>query len=182
MTDATIADIRRNYPSFWFVWIEVHPRTGHDYLLCGKDYWGSYSIVDLTTAQVLDQVPVGQHNGDDDRWCWAAVYPSPDGTKLAVEGCWWACPYDVRVYDFIDPTVVPLPKLYDGFDYARGEESVCSIVAGWDDATHLRLSGSSRDPVGEDGQIIKTADDAAYAQDELPSARYRPEEIVVEVR
>src|SRR6185369_8998464 len=40
-----IADIKRNYPSFWYSWVEHS--NGNEYLLCGEDYQG-YSVVNLT--------------------------------------------------------------------------------------------------------------------------------------
>ena len=38
-------------------------------------------------------------------------YPSPDRTKLAIVGCYWACPYLIVVYDFREPLNLPLPTI-----------------------------------------------------------------------
>jgi hypothetical protein len=73
------------------------------------------------------------------------VLPSPDGLTLAVEGCYWACPYDLVFYNFSDPTKLPLPELtrieeyldvtgWDGnktFHYAMGETKAERQPAVW---------------------------------------------------
>lgn len=101
-----IADIKRNYGHFWYAWTE-HPN-GNEYLLCGEDYQG-YSIVNLTKGIYHTYFPEKGHDG----WgfCWTAVYPSPDGLVLAVEGCYWACPYEAVFYDFKVPEQLPFSEL-----------------------------------------------------------------------
>lgn len=39
-----ILHINRNYGCFWHYWIMEHPKTGHDYLLCGEDYQGLRAV------------------------------------------------------------------------------------------------------------------------------------------
>jgi hypothetical protein len=55
-----------------------------------------------------------------------AVYPSPDGLVLAVDGCYWACPYEIVFFDFANPASLPLPEI------DRCEE-VTDPVIGWVD-------------------------------------------------
>ncbi len=98
-----IADVKRNYGHFWYAWVE-HVN-GNEYLLCGEDYQG-YSIVNLTKETYDVFFPESEYKGSG--FCWAAVYPSPDGLILAVDGCYWACPYEVVFFDFSDPTKLPL--------------------------------------------------------------------------
>lgn len=97
-----IADIKRNYGAFWHVWSE-HPN-GNEYLLCGEDYQG-YSVINLTTGDYHVYFPEAGYKGAG--FCWAFVYPSPDGLVLAVDGCYWACPYDLVFYDFREPDKLP---------------------------------------------------------------------------
>ena len=105
-TGRIIADVRRNYGNFWHTWIE-HPN-GNEYLLCGEDYQG-YSVVNLTHGTYQVYFPDEGHQGFG--FCWAAVYPSPDKIILAVDGCYWACPYEVVFYDFREPDNLPYREL-----------------------------------------------------------------------
>jgi hypothetical protein len=104
--DQIVADIKRNYGQFWHAWVQ-HPN-GNDYMLCGEDYQG-YSVVNLTTGTSHVYFP----DAGCDGWgfCWTAVYPSPDRLMLAVDGCYWACPYEVVFVDFRSPEQLPLPEL-----------------------------------------------------------------------
>ena len=98
-----IADVKRNYGHFWHSWIE-HPN-GNEYLLCGEDYQG-YSVVNLTQANYRACLP-----DEEFLFCWVAVYPSPDKLMLAVDGCIWACPYEIVFYDFREPDNIPYKEL-----------------------------------------------------------------------
>ncbi len=119
-----IADIKRNYGAFWHSWV-VQPN-GLEFLLCGEDYQG-YNVIALNTAENHGFFSAEGLEGRG--FCWAAVHPSPDGLTLAVEGCYWACPYELVFYDFAYPTVLPLPEL------ARPElsEDDFFVVTGWQD-------------------------------------------------
>jgi hypothetical protein len=77
-------------------------------LLCGEDYQG-YSIINLSNSKIYTYFPEDGYNGTG--FCWAAVYPSKDSLTLAVDGCYWACPYDLVLYDFNNPDIVPLKEL-----------------------------------------------------------------------
>jgi hypothetical protein len=97
--DRLIKKIKRNYSAFPFAWVEGHPN-GHDYLICGEDYQGQ-TFVELDTGKKRNHVPDAAKKGAG--FCWATQRPSPDGTMIAVEGCYWAAPYEVVIYDFSDP-------------------------------------------------------------------------------
>lgn len=125
-------DVRRNYGLFWFAWVT---RDGLDYLLCGEDYQG-YNVIDLAGGRNVLTFPEAAYKGGG--FCWTAVHPSPSGRTLAVEGCYWACPYELVFYDLPEPTRSPLPELgrvqdlYDikgwtgehQFLYRAGEEQI----------------------------------------------------------
>ena len=49
-----VGDVKRNYPSFPFAWVEEHQ--GHDYLLCGEDYQGQ-TVLELDTGERTDYFP-----------------------------------------------------------------------------------------------------------------------------
>jgi hypothetical protein len=101
-----VADVKRNYGHFWHTWVQ-HPN-GYEYLLCGEDYQG-YSLLNLNTGKYQVYFPEAGYKGAG--FCWVVVHPSPDGLVLAVDGCYWACPYELVVFDFRDPGNLPYPEL-----------------------------------------------------------------------
>jgi hypothetical protein len=101
-----VADIKRNYGSFWHAWVQ---QSGNEYLLCGEDYQG-YSVINLTSGTHHRHFPEEAYAGGG--FCWVAAYPSPDGRTLAVDGCFWACPYELVIYDLAEPERIPLPELH----------------------------------------------------------------------
>jgi hypothetical protein len=96
-----VAVVKRNDSRCFYAWVS---RAGHDYLLFPEDLEGQ-TVIDLTAGRVAG------YSSPDDPFIWAEFHPSPARTRLAVIGCYWACPYQVTVYDFRDPLDLPLPKL-----------------------------------------------------------------------
>jgi len=112
-----LISVYRNYGHFWHCWVEH--ANGKEYLFCGEDYQG-FTLIDLDrVAEYARYCGGGIDDGDVDipgrqdylpdrakqgfGWCPVVMHPSPDGTVLAVEGCYWACPYEIRFYDFSKP-------------------------------------------------------------------------------
>lgn len=112
-----IADIKRNYGHFWHAWVE-HPN-GNEYLLCGEDYQG-YSVLNLQNGKYQAHFPEAGYKGVG--FCWIAVYPSPDRLVLAVDGCYWGCPYELVIVDFREPENTPYSELvrFDALDSCEG--------------------------------------------------------------
>ena len=125
-TGKVIADVKRNYGDFWHCWVK---QKEDEFLLCGEDYQG-YNVIDLNTCANAFTFPEEAFKGMG--FCWAAVYPSPDGTVLAVEGCYWACPYELVFIDFSDPMKSPLPLLQR---YAQ-----LDVIEGWTDNLGFRFT------------------------------------------
>lgn len=94
-----IAEVRRNYSAFPFLFIEGHPN-GHDYLVCGEDYQGQ-TVIELDTGTRRELLPEEAKQGHG--FCWADYKFNEPNQMLVVEGCHWACPYEFRFYDFSDP-------------------------------------------------------------------------------
>lgn len=120
-----VTRVLRNYSSFWFAWVEGHPN-GHDYLLCGEDYQGQ-TVIELDTGERRDYLPAQAQQGFG--FCWAKVTPSPNKQVLAVDGCYWACPYEVVLFDFRDPLNVPWPELgrwedVEEMDYWKDDNTI----------------------------------------------------------
>jgi hypothetical protein len=135
-----VADVKRNYGQFWHTWV-THA-SGLEYLLCGEDYQG-YTVIELSTGRIQVHLPDEAFKGMG--FCWTAVHPSPDGLTLAVDGCYWACPYELVFYDFSQPMQSVLPELeriedladtvgWQGntrFEYVRYDESEQKRQAEW---------------------------------------------------
>jgi hypothetical protein len=107
-TGELIARIRRNYGSFPFTWCEDHPN-GHDYLVAGEDYQGQ-TVIELDTGARVDHLTDAAQPGAG--FCWARHYVTPDKSVLVVDGCVWACPYELVAFDFSDPLNLPYPELH----------------------------------------------------------------------
>lgn len=122
-----IADVKRNYTHFWHSWIQH--ANGCEYLLCGEDYQGQ-TIVNLTTGQTHTCFPKAGHTGFG--FCWTAAFPSADSTILAVDGCYWACPYEIVFFDFTKPDELPYQEFL-----RVGDLTECD---GWLDNNHFKLT------------------------------------------
>jgi hypothetical protein len=100
-TGEVIATIPRNDEQCFQGWVT---RDGRDYFLFAEDLEGQ-SVAELSTRRVEG------FSSEDETFIWTEFHPSPDGSKVAILGCYWACPYAVTVYDFREPMSLPLPIL-----------------------------------------------------------------------
>ena len=164
-----IADVKRNYPAFPHAWVQ-HPN-GQEYLLCGEDYQG-YSVINLSTETQKVYTSEAMIAGHE--FCWVAINPSPDGNTLAVEGCIWAAPYEVRFYDFTDPAAMPLPELDRiAGNYAKGvgwetpEEFVVKV-----NRTYRKTDGACYDDLSREAQD-ELDSDSALGEDRDEIVRWR---------
>jgi hypothetical protein len=98
-SDDPIAVVQRNYSSFPSLFIEGHPN-GHDYWIGGEDYQGQ-TVVELDTGARRDHLPSAAEAGAG--FCMAAATFDVTTKLLVIDGCIWACPYELRFYDFSDP-------------------------------------------------------------------------------
>ncbi len=101
-----IADIKRNYSHFWYSWVQH--ANGNEYLLCGEDYQGQ-TIVNVTKGTTKNYFPEAGFDGYG--FCWLNAIASNKGNIIAVEGCYWACPYDIVFFDFSNPDELPYKEL-----------------------------------------------------------------------
>ena len=114
-SDEPIANVCRNYSAFPFLWVEGHAKG--DFLVCGEDYQGQ-TVIDLTTGRRRDHLPEEANEGHG--FCWASYTYDAEHEVLFVDGCYWACPYEWRAYDFSDPMGKGWPQL-ETFD-EKGEQ------------------------------------------------------------
>jgi len=118
-TGKIIADIRRNYPDFWYCFVD-HPN-GNKYLLCGEDYQG-YTVINCKTGERHDFLPEEAKGGFG--FCWVEII-NFSGTELTVCGCHWACPFENVTYDFSIPEKQPYPELlreYENYEDLEDED------------------------------------------------------------
>jgi hypothetical protein len=106
-TGAKVADVKRNYSSLWFLWAEKHAVTGDDYLFTGEDYQG-YTVCNLSRGTQRSFIPDAALEGHG--WCPVSAELLADGVTLKMGGCYWACPYEYRLWDFADPDVRDLEE------------------------------------------------------------------------
>lgn len=126
-TNELIFDFLINYTRFFYGWVNSND---NEYLICAEDIYGGQTVIDLTNQKMEGYSP------NKEGFIWTEFHLSPDGTKLATIGCYWACPYDLKIYDFRNPLTLPLKEIYES--ELRGNEE---IVA-WIDNETLQLKGS----------------------------------------
>lgn len=88
---------------------------GRECLLIKRDLYG-YSVLDVQSLQTADFIPAEMLE-DKETFIWTDTVYCPHTNVLAVNGCYWACPWYVEFYDFSDPMSVPLLFLGDTYDY-----------------------------------------------------------------
>lgn len=126
--DKPLTEVYRNYSSFPYLFIEDHPN-GHDYLICGEDYQGQ-TVIELDTGRRREFLPKEAKEGFG--FCWSSYEFHKATQILVVNGCYWACPYEFKFYDFADPMEKGWPLL----------ETECSV------------DSDRKDPIlGDDGTI-----------------------------
>lgn len=76
-----------------------------DYLVCAEDRYGGHSILDLTNRRFES------FSDGEDGFIAVRYIPSPNLKKIALYGCYWACPFGVMVVSFESPMNPPWPEL-----------------------------------------------------------------------
>ena len=103
-TGEQIADVKRNYSSFWHLWLVQEEK---EYLLCGENYQG-YGVIDPVAKTTQHYLPDAANEGHG--FCFVhARQIAPD--RILVDGCYWACPFEVLTLDVSDPLTLPYPEL-----------------------------------------------------------------------
>ena len=181
-----VAEVRRNYSSLWHTWVENHAVTGHDYLLTGEDYQG-FTVVNLTTGKVSTFIPDEALEGHG--WCPVSAELLADGVTLKVEGCYWACPYEYRLWDFSEPDALDFPEkglldLTEGLwlDNDEGSEIVTNEAGSMVLRTYrkkFRATGEyEHDLHAKVTKFHERAHKAKRAGDEAEAARAKADEAV----
>ena len=46
-------------------------------------------------------------------YIWAGSKVSPNKDKIAIEGCIWGAPYQIKIYDISKPNEIPYPIIFE---------------------------------------------------------------------
>lgn len=97
-----IFDFFINDSRFFYVWVTANKV---DYLICAEDIFGGQTVVDLTNRKMTGYSP------NEDGFIWTDFHLSPDGKTLGTIGCYRACPYEIKLFDFSEPFNLPLKEI-----------------------------------------------------------------------
>lgn len=125
-----IFDFFVNESRFFHGWAT---RDNVDYLICAEDIFGGQTVVDLTNRTISGYSP------NEDGFIWTDIHLSPDGKTLATIGCYWACPYVIKLFDFTNPMDLPLQEIKEISLLGNDE-----IIVGWADNETLQMKGVQR--------------------------------------
>jgi hypothetical protein len=64
------------------------------------------TVIELDTGKRRDYV-------EDEGFCWCEYSVSPHRQFVAVHGCYWACPFELRTFDVSDFLALPYKKLWE---------------------------------------------------------------------
>ena len=141
-----VCDIKRNYSSFFNDFLE---KDGQEWLISGRSYMGQ-TIVNLDTAKEYE------HKG---QFCWTRTHLSPDQNLLLVEGCYWAAPYEIKAFDFRDPSQgwpeIPFASL-KAYEAAKGAPKEMNTLSVYLDARPPEFEGDRITTYSTDGIFIPT--------------------------
>ena len=144
LTKVEIFDINLNEKLFDFFVNESRffyalvTKNNNEYLVCAEDIFGGQTVVDLTNRKMEGYSP------NEDGFIWTDFHLSPDGTKLATIGCFWACPYVIKIFDFTNPLKLPLKEIKE-IRLLDNDE----VISGWLDNLTLQMKGVARERESE---------------------------------
>ena len=101
-TKKIIFEFFTDYHSFFHDWLIKEEA---EYLIGAEVLCGGQTIIDLSNGKMNSYCP------PEDGFIWTDFFLSPSGHKLATIGCFWACPYEIRIYDFRHPLTLPLQEI-----------------------------------------------------------------------
>lgn len=133
VTGEKLFDFFTNDGQFFYSWLK---KGNDEYFICAEDLFGGQTVVDLTNKKMSGYSP----GWDVDGFIWTNFHLSPNGNVLATIGCFWACPYVIKLYDFTDPMSLPLIELAK-VDLISNSE----IITGWLDNETFSTKGIERE-------------------------------------
>jgi hypothetical protein len=99
-----IASVILDDARFFHLWASIK---GTAYLFFAENLCGGNSLLNLETKALLSYA-----DGTDGFIC-ADYQPSPSQDLMASMGCYWACPYVIRIFDIRNVETLPWPVVQD---------------------------------------------------------------------
>ena len=119
---------------FFHSWLKTRDL---EYLICAEDLCGGQTVIDLTNKQM------SSFSENEDGFIWTEFHLSPDAKTLAIIGCFWACPYVIKIYDFKNPLELPLREIKE-IDLIGSEK-----IVGWLDNNSFKTKGIKTETIQE---------------------------------
>ena len=129
-TSEKIFDFNGAEDSFIYAWLQ---KGTVEYLACAEDIYGGQTIINLTERQMKS------FSMKESGFIVLSYSLSPDGNKLATTGCYWACPLQIKVYDFSHPDILPFPEYFNAESKSQDE-----VFVEWVDNFTLKTKGIER--------------------------------------
>ena len=82
-------------------------RQNEEWLFCTGESYMTQVFINLDNGTVYDDTGNIKNTSEFKggcAFCWAQMHISDDGNTLIVDGCIWAFPYEIRFFDFTDPS------------------------------------------------------------------------------
>lgn len=140
-SNARLFDFFSSDGRFFHSWLQTEKT---EYLICAEDLCGGQTVIDLTNKQM------SSFSENEDGFIWTEFHLSPDGKTLATIGCFWACPFVIKLYDFTNPLELPLKEIKE-VDLIGSEK-----IIGWLDNNSFKTEGIKTETVKqnlEDGNF-----------------------------
>ena len=85
----------------------INHNNGKRYFIYNEDLYG-YSVVDLDSKEHINYIPYESYlspssNQYKDTFIFCDAFYNKYNSKIAIEGCIWAAPYSIIVFDFKNP-------------------------------------------------------------------------------
>lgn len=100
-TNEKLFDFLVNHSQFFYAWLI---KANNEFLICAEDVFGGQTVIDLHDRKIASYSP------NEDGFIWTEFHLSPDGNTLATIGCYWACAYVIKIFDFSNPLDLPLKE------------------------------------------------------------------------
>lgn len=116
------------------LWMKTND--GREYLFM-PEFQTGYSVFDVSSGQL--------HSSEqkEDPFIWTQIFPSLDKTKLAVFGCYWACPFGIKIYDIKDITRLPYPIIHE--IYPPNDHEFLDVV--WIDNGSFKINTKTKETI-----------------------------------
>jgi hypothetical protein len=120
-----------NDDQFFYSWLK---KGDTEYFICAEDIFGGQTIIDLTNSKMES------YSQNEDGFIWTAFHLSPNGRYLATIGCYWACPFVIKIFDFSNPLILPLTEIKE-IELLDNDET----ILGWTDNETIKTKGIKRE-------------------------------------